>query len=547
MNIGIFRNLNDILHQYKYEEKENNISVSINLPKLPYEKSIDILQHQMHIFSSFCKIHIKSNNFFEEYYIEDENEIIDYEDEIKEICVEDNLKYELIINKPNLSKYIYDALSLNNDYIITTVGDNEYLMNHFFYKLELEENIRFCKNNIFVVIKDDILLKNSNIVITNIQHISEELISKMFINDFKNITKRNNICNWNNGTKYLVPDIIYFNDFSNCSNCKMNNYFIKICSDLIMRFICNYSGYENGKFISKINGTKTIDIDYETNKYSLENLNTMYDIYLWVYEEKTESRIIALRNVITTLIAAKCNKHCMKDNYGMILDNSKWILKSVKDNYKIFMESNITEFFKRKDTLMKDTLSQINSVIEKIDKIISNMNTNLIAFMGTIITGVIAYLNNGNILILKVVLVLYIIYLVVISIFFYTQQINKFKTTKKIFYDKYDDYTKKYIEDENIIKVKETFNKNKKQFWAYFCSSITIYIIIIVVIIYSMTSSLLPNILNSNKEKKDIEKQQEQIDSQNNKINELEQYIKELEKKYNEVKSENINNNESNQ
>lgn len=546
--MNFFYKLSDIVKSEYYEDNETTIVINKNLPKENVNECKSYIKDILSLMSSFSRIKLfsKSNDSLSPSSILEFNELeIDVVNKYNNEMIEN--EYEIKIYKNKLIQYLKDENLIPKDINVIV----SYKSNHLYKKFSdlnfidnIGENQSLCLN-----LNDSIFIYNGNFLFCDLNTLEYYKFENSIINHDSIINNRNKLCNWNNGTKNITPDDIYF-DFNNPDfklSCNLKHQLIKQCTDLIMKFISNYSGYENGKFISRINGTKTINIDYETNKYSLENLNTMYDIYSWVYEEKTESRIIALRNVITTLISAKCNKHCVQDNYGIILDNCKWILKSVKDNYKIFMESNITEFFKQKNTLMEDTLNQINSIIEKTDKIITNMNTNLIAFMGTIITGIIAYLNNGNILILKVVLILYIIYLILISIFFYTQQINKFKTTKKIFNDKYDDYTKKYIEDENIIKVKETFNKNKKHFWAYFYSSITIYIIIIIVIIYSMSSSLLPDILNSNKEKKDIEKQQEQIDSQNNKINELEQYIKELEKKYNEFDSENINNNESNQ
>ncbi|MBV4432683.1 hypothetical protein KM803_15360, partial [Clostridium tyrobutyricum] len=327
------------------------------------------------------------------------------------------------------------------------------------------------KKNIFILAKPNIFMKNDYIMVTSLNRsdIEKELcdFDKNNIKNSKNIiNKRNEVCNWIDGSHFLIPNYLYidFNNNAFTASNKIKSILYKKNINLIIAFISNFTGTVDGKLKSIINGTKRIEVDYDCNiEYNFSYYNNMFHLYEWIYDSSTFDKINISRNVISVLVTAKCQGSV----YKTILVNSDWLLKSVKDNFEVFLKNNITNYFKEKNELIEQLRKDILEINNQISELTKLSNSSVVSSIGLIVAGVISYSTKLNISLIKILCLIYIFYLDANSGFNLPSIIVRFNQSKHNFAHKKDLYINNYTEDSEIKLLDENNKISKMMFWIY--------------------------------------------------------------------------------
>ncbi|MFR1907580.1 MAG: hypothetical protein ACLS28_18340 [Clostridium neonatale] len=112
------------------------------------------------------------------------------------------------------------------------------------------------------------------------------------------------------------------------------------------------------------------------------------------------------------------------DNFSVLLDKSKLIFESSKENLSILSIQNVEKYFSIRYELY-DFLDKSTSFIEnKISDLIDKINKTFISTIATLIGVSLVYLKDRNFSILRFSLLIYTIYLVLgfHILFTYTKQ-----------------------------------------------------------------------------------------------------------------------------
>jgi hypothetical protein len=216
---------------------------------------------------------------------------------------------------------------------------------------------------------------------------------------------------------FLIPE----------SNSKICNFFKNCCSLLSIIFLSNSSSIENGKLSYKIFGYKTISSTVEI-PFDLKNdVEILYKIYSWSYEDGTSSDKIGLvRNILSIHLDI---------NNNIKFDKNVW--DSIRSNYQVYLRGNIQSYLEIKSKI-SDYLIEFNSkTFSMVDQLVDSMKANCLVIATYLFTVVLVdgIKDNGIIAIfsqtyLNVVAILSIFSLLWIF-FIRSETINKFSISAK--------------------------------------------------------------------------------------------------------------------
>ncbi|MFR9241033.1 MAG: hypothetical protein ACLVKE_09945 [Clostridium baratii] len=254
---------------------------------------------------------------------------------------------------------------------------------------------------------------------------------------------------------------------------------MQINCNLVILFISNYSGIDEGIFKSLINGSKRVEILYDDVEYSNNSYNNLNKIYNWIYKNPLLDKLNICRNVISALITAKCQGSRLKT----ILENSDLLVKSLKDNYEVYSSENISKYFKEKNKLKKDLQNEIKSINDQLDNLIKMLITNMTSLIGISIAGVVGYIAKGEFFSVKFLSVLYLVQLDINILLNFPIIVIRFKEANRAFKSKSDEYGELYFSDKILAEYNNKKNFDSRILIIYIIISIIIIIIIHVVII----------------------------------------------------------------
>ncbi|NFO10961.1 hypothetical protein FDB29_07530 [Clostridium botulinum] len=447
-----------------------------------YDKSVNkflndaTLSQLNNIFLNTLSLYVIKNNFEINLF-----DFIDDEDLINEVNkLNQNYKLKIVFNK---TSYIQENISCNANVILFVQTKN--LINKFNRFSDIENDLfSTTKKNVIILYDSNDYFHNDFYMITNINRVSylseiEKFSNQSLSMNYENIINtRNEMCNWVDGSHFLIPEYLFVNfqntDFE--STDQMRTYILKYTVDLIIAFIGNFTGTISDENLTVINGTKRIEIYYDLDiaDYTIESYDNLYKLYCWIYDNSTFDKINICRNVISILITAKCQG----SSYKTLLTNSDWLLKSVQDNFKSFLKSNIKEYFKEQNILMNKLYDNISSISKQISELTKLSVTNITSLLGTIIAAVIGYIAKGDLLYIKILTVLYLSFLWInsllnlpISIIRVFQYRNDFKSNK-------DSYEILLPDDQKLEKLKSRNTFNTVVYFIYIAITIIINIII---------------------------------------------------------------------
>ncbi|MEG1256374.1 hypothetical protein [Clostridium sp.] len=411
---------------------------------------------------------------------------LDNEEELQEEINDMNLNETLVTITFNKIKYIRSTLNIPDNINLIFVVQEKFLVELLKNSVQSLENIMFSfsKKTVIVLADSDIDESNEFYNIIGFNKLRNKIysIESSYVRNTKRVIDiRNEYCNWITSTEYITPDELYINFASGEIITPIEQRICKITVDSCIAFLANFTGTIHDEFVSIINGTKKIKIEYDLliEDYTRESYENIYNIYKWVYHEYSPNKIYICRNVISILISAKCQGSV----YKTILNNSDWILESIKSNYETFLTENVNDFFKQKTALAEQIREKVENIHFQINDITKVLVNNFTSLIGISITAVLGYISKGNLGLVKILALLYLIYIDFSASFSLPLVFIRYSQVKNDFNKKENDYVKTYIEDEFTRNIEKRFSSNKKIFWWYFVLIIISIIILNIAII----------------------------------------------------------------
>jgi hypothetical protein len=181
------------------------------------------------------------------------------------------------------------------------------------------------------------------------------------------------------------------------------------------------------------------------------------------------------------LISAKWSKFCPSNIYNIILSNSAWLKTSVEDNFKKFLHGNVNDYFKEKNTIIKQIANEISVISNQIYELIKIINTNLISLIGIVIAGLVGYIAKGEITLVKILILIYVGQLDLNIILNIPLILIKFFQSNSDLKYKSNLYENTYIMDEQLKK-----SNNKAKF-----NIITFWIYLVIILLVVMTFNII--------------------------------------------------------
>lgn len=402
----------------------------------------------------------------------------------------DKLK-QLYIDKYNIQNEVNLDIYYNEDNLRKKIDNNS---NY------LEDILDKNKYTIFLIVnyKDSIICGAFSII--NESKLTDNLIEERKNDFFTNLEKRkeeiylrNELCNWVDGSKWMIPYYLR----SECNN-KENHLFKKInryCCDLIIKSIANLTMEINGQVNSIFIATKRVEVNFDISEYISECIENMYDLYIWIYSSSSADKINFARNIIVSVIVAKCQGNV----YNLILKNSDWILKSSKEAYNEFIGKSIEAYFENRLMLVEKIKENISDVNKGIDELLSKINSNIFTLIASVATGLLTYSldDNSSLKIMKVILVGYSILLGYNAIIVIPNILREFYYINRLYKENISKYKIKFEVISSIKNEEKLYESNKRVL--LFMSIISIIIIIVLVVfllIIVFRKGLLEKIIN---------------------------------------------------
>jgi hypothetical protein len=359
--------------------------------------------------------------------------------------------------------------------------------------LNLETQL-FKKNSktVVLILEDNLLAYNNLFLLVGGTYIPQinSIIKEKFCKDIDTekleeiVRLRNELCYWHDATKWLSPDYIYIN-FKNDDFVYQKDFEYMILSkttDLIIPYIADYTAIDdtNNELYSIINGYKKVRIPYEKNeKYDFNQVEYLYSIYKWIYDDKNADRISIARNIITILLCGECQG----SYYNVLLTNSYNIYKSITKNFDIYLKNNVKEYFEERHKIREMITNKSKDISYQINALIENMTKSFLTSIGVVLIAGLGYLSKGNIYILKVSAIAYGLF-----IFFNAALTSPyyFFRVKEVIkdYDEHIDAFKKILLPQDIPN--NGVNGSKIRFYWYWGASIVINIFILILTLYSI-------------------------------------------------------------
>lgn len=366
-------------------------------------------------------------------------------------------------------------------------------------KCYLEDLLYEDKYSIFLILNERCSLIYNGFAIISADNLIEQTIQEISMKyketqevRKEQIRQRNELSNWIDGTKWITPNDL-FADIEYIDN-NIAEIIVHLCTDLIIKSLANITIDTNGEVKSIFIATKRAEIEFKATEYSINSMKNLFKLYTWVYSNSSADKINFVRNIIVSIVVAKCQGNI----YNLILKNSDWLVVSSKDSYDEFIEDSIEKYFESRFTLIDRIKNNINSVNEKIDELMMKNSSNALAFVATIATGLLTYSveDNSSLKIMKVIMLAYC-FVLIINIFYIIPNIKRqFKQIEEEYLFNIHKYNEKFRLSEPLEIEEKHFGENKKNIEKTFCiMNITYWIISLAILFLVFKDGLLENII----------------------------------------------------
>ncbi|PLS17606.1 hypothetical protein CVD28_11475 [Bacillus sp. M6-12] len=173
-------------------------------------------------------------------------------------------------------------------------------------------------------------------------------------------------------------------------------------------------------------GQKNLEISWSYD-FSPQNVESLWKIYDFVYkiEKFVQDKLEISRNIFTIY----------QHNEGSIDSLDKQvpvIFETIEQHFNIYISNQVKEFFSNKKDAIDEAQKYAVSAREAADKVVTNINSSMIAIITVILTTVV-FLAKGDYIFFSIALILHIIYLVISYLF----NSNFAKTKKSVLFSQY--------------------------------------------------------------------------------------------------------------
>ncbi|GLI56996.1 hypothetical protein PM10SUCC1_25100 [Propionigenium maris DSM 9537] len=461
-------------------------------------KEMELVQHK----DSFSYEKIYTSDFIEEIFSqlkEIQNESlkifiggypIESETAQNTIFEGEPLKIELRFSKKNIFSTLFPDEDFDN-YTFQVFKDLKKIekkINPYNLKLFEQNFFKTRKKCINLLIEDDIYIENDYLVFISLNNCSA---ITSFFNYEKRlefiesiIETREDYCHWTEGTSNLIPEVFKFHFENNKfhTNSELEVLFNASLVNCIIAYLANFTKKndvdseltQHSYFVGK----KKIGIKAKKSIPDITEALYLFKLYRWAYESKTYERLGVIRNVVSVFL---CNGN-EDSNYFSLLKTAEKIYQSSQNNYDVYLNEKVDNYFLELRKFNEEIEKKSTQISESISSIIESMNKNFLALTATIVAIGFSYskLENLNLKLIRVIALIYRIYILITSLYSFTYYYNKVNIIKKS-YDNQKNEVKKFLRDSDIPKDNESSVEMSKGIFKIYLN-ISIFIVFFLIL-----------------------------------------------------------------
>lgn len=379
----------------------------------------------------------------------------------------DTIKIYITIKKANIVE--------QNDTVNFLIFYNlENLENHL-KKVDLFEisNYLFStKNKCWIWIINDSVPENNNDCYIKLANIED----KFDENNFNVEDNTNKIAKYKKLSSGIYTSIsITPEHFNSPFNHGISNILNKWRTILSICYLCSYSEIINHESVFHFQGSKKVKLYFDLNSTVSEN--NIFELYDWIYQEKTEDKIKLFHNLLSTLFIS--TEELKFDDFLNLIPN---ITNTTQENFNFFIQDNIKTFIeerKKIEDLVTQTSNQISNEINKITSYFVKILTGTFISVLTTLLALIFRVENMNYIayalyLLAAIILLGSIYITIISFV-------GIKISKNLFNNRMEEYQYLFNNDK-FTKLKTTVKNRIHLFnWIVVINSIITFALIVTI------------------------------------------------------------------
>ena len=417
-------------------------------------------------------------------YIDCETVFTELEGALNDVFeIDTHINIYLAISKYKLLNFLFPE---DNNMFIFFDSHNMVRCLSSFNNLDILENKIFKQNykTIFFLINEDILLTNDYISVIGTEHLDtlQNIPYNLTViqsHVSERLAFKNDNCNWHfDSPTYLIPDFFYFNidDGQYIENKIVSNYFNKLLTNLCIQFLSNLTISNEENLVSIIYGQNKMTICFnDLDSYDSTEVNYLYKIYSWAYQDSNSDKISIFRNLSTVYL---CNE---KDIYYSLLKKSQSIYESVLRNFSYYLKKNVEQYFIARENFIKFIEDKSNNVLAEIHNITQDISRTILTTLAFIFAAILSQTQFSTAT--RYLPILFILYLVANIIFTLCFSRKNVSNIVDDYEKKKESYTEllfdEHYSDEDDKKT-STISKVKNRFNCYWWISLAFHTLLII-------------------------------------------------------------------
>ncbi|WP_410497006.1 hypothetical protein QTL86_09050 [Cellulosilyticum sp. ST5] len=420
-------------------------------------------------------------------------ELIDLFEDNDDVSMEITISKEKLINHlkvllPNLSGYECKVFWDENSLVKSLDGSDFNNLEDIFCPIQAQRMI--------ILLNGNINIENSYVkIISNIKP-NHSIVPQQYSERctlLEKINFRNKMCNWTFSTKLIMPDVLFFLDLvTNDQEFPLKTALGRKIIEMIIPCISDFTDRTGEEICSTLNGSRKIEIKYKFEDIKdITSMKNLFDIYNWIYGGKLNAdKFYIARNLLSISLCSNCTKK----SFEILIENSKEIYDSIIANYDKYLIGNVEVYFKEKSKAIDLVFEKTDKINNNISSIVENMNKSFVTLIGSFLIAIVTYVNKENVLVLQITGIVYGIYLLCSSIYYMPYYFYKKITTVSEFKDSMAVYKKNLL--PNDIPSDKKYKLSLIIWWAYWCLSLIIIIIMLITDIFFIlnTNEFIDNV-----------------------------------------------------
>jgi hypothetical protein len=190
--------------------------------------------------------------------------------------------------------------------------------------------------------------------------------------------KRKDLCHFDGCTLPFLPEDYWLAKRSQHE--PLNELFDRLCLMAILAFVADVSSLsDDGKFVFKIVGYRSVTGEITAEKVSSELVNEFFKIYQWVYaDDHAPDKLGLARNIISL--------HWKEGLVSGPFENGAY--DSILSGYDVYLKKHVDQYIALKNRL-SDYLADLSQKSAKLaDSVVEKLEKNFLAFAGFFISTI---------------------------------------------------------------------------------------------------------------------------------------------------------------